>query len=328
MELPRFQYHRPKTAADAAALLALHCDDVDVVAGGTDLLPNYKNRLNNKGHVVSLSGISDLRERTATRLGALCRLVEIERDEELAAQLPVLQETARAISSPPLREHGTVGGNIMLDTRCYYFNQSPMWRKSVDFCLKAEGKSCLVVPSSNDHCYATYSGELAAPLVTLDASLELLSTKGLRTVPIRDFFRDEGIVRFKDRRPGELLVAVRIPEEAQQLRAGYEKLRIRRSIDFPSLGVAVAVKLGNGGAIERLHLATTAMRSMPECLDEAVESFVGDKACAEVAAGIGEAARKASVAYRNVPLDPKYRLKMMAVFIRRILARLEPAFAN
>ncbi len=323
MELPAFEYHRPATAEQAAALLADHTGDVDVVAGGTDLLPNYKNRLNNRGHVVSLAGISGLKELSPTRLGALTRLVEIERSADLAGTLPVLVETAKAISSPPLREHGTVGGNLMLDTRCYYFNQAPMWRDSKNNCLKADGETCLVVPASDDHCYATYSGELAASLITLGASVELLSARGARSVPLDQLFEDEGIVRFADRRPDELVVGVDIPPDATTLTAGYDKLRIRDSIDFPSLGVAVAFRLDDGGRLERLHVCTTALRSKPDPLDGAVAGFLGEAPSPDLAARIGEACTEASVAYNNVPLDPKYRRKMVAVFVRRILARLD-----
>ena len=143
-----------------------------------------------------------------------------------------------------------------------------------------------------------------------------------------EFFEDEGIRRFQDRREGEFLVGVSIPEEAQQLKSGYEKLRIRDSIDFPSLGVCVAFRLDEAGRLEDLRLSTTALRSCPELLDEVTLPFVGEAASAELAASIGEAAQKASVAYRNVPLDPKYRRKMVAVFVRRILRRLDPAWES
>ena len=256
----------------------------------------------------------------------MARLSELERNESLGQLLSLIPETAGYISSPPLREHGTVGGNLMLDTRCYYFNQSPMWRESVDFCLKAEGTQCLVVPSSTGRCYATYSGELAAALLVLGAEVELLGPEGSRQLPISEFFADEGIVRFNDRRKGEVLVAVHIPEAAQELSAGYSKLAIRDSIDFPSLGVALGLKMNSQGSIERLHLATTAMSSRPECLDEVMLPFLGRSPSADLAEEIGEAAKKASVAYRNVPLDPKYRRKMVAVFTRRLLGRLEPSF--
>jgi 4-hydroxybenzoyl-CoA reductase subunit beta len=326
MELPAFHYHRPDSLDEVVSLLKLHRGQVDLVAGGTDLLPNYKNRLNARRHVVSLSNIDGLGQISATRIGAMARLSELERDETLRELLPLIPETAGYISSPPLREHGTVGGNLMLDTRCYYFNQSPMWRESVDFCLKAEGTKCLVVPSSTGHCYATYSGELAAALLVLGAEIELLGPEGSRQLPISEFFADEGIVRFNDPRPGEVLVAVHIPETAQDLSAGYSKLAIRDSIDFPSLGIALALKMTPQGSIERLHLATTAMSSRPESLDEVMLPFLGRSPSAGLAEEIGEAAKKASVAYRNVPLDPKYRRKMVAVFTRRLLGRLEPGF--
>ncbi len=326
MELPAFHYHRPTTVDDAADLLARFGDDVDLVAGGTDLLPNYKNRLNPRGHVVSLSHVQGLKELSASRIGAGVRLVDLERSDLVRRALPVVAETAQAISSPPLREHGTVGGNVMLDTRCYFFNQAPMWRESRNFCLKAEGQTCLVVPNSDDHCYATYSGELAAAFLVLDGSAELLSAQGPRSVPLTAFFENEGIRRFADRRPGELLTAISLPDDAPEWTAGYQKLRIRDSIDFPSLGVAVAFRL-DGDRVAGLRIATTALASCPERLDAVCAPFLGRVADAALAAELGEAAMKASVAYRNVPLDPKYRRKMVAVFVRRLLARLDGRFA-
>jgi 4-hydroxybenzoyl-CoA reductase subunit beta len=323
MELPAFRYHSPTLPEEVVGLLAAHPGDIDIVAGGTDLLPNYKNRLNNKGHVVSLAAVEGLQDLKPTQLGALTRLVEIENSDELKRCLPALVEAAAAISSPPLRNHGTVGGNIMLDTRCYFFNQSPLWRESKDYCLKAEGNSCLVVPSSNDHCYATYSGELAAPLLAYGAKVQLMGPKGIRSLDLEDLFTDDGIVRFKDKQDNEFLIGVEIPEEAQSLRSGYQKLRIRDSIDFPSLGVCVAYRLDENGTLADLRVATTALRSQPERHDEVTASFLGRAPSADLAAEIGDSIRKDVAAYRNVPLDPKYRRKMSAVYVRRILASLD-----
>jgi 4-hydroxybenzoyl-CoA reductase subunit beta len=328
MELPAFQYYAPKSPDEVVALLTEHAGDVDIVAGGTDLLPNYKNRLNNKGHVISLAAVTGLTERSTTRLGALTRLVEIEQDEALAGSLPALVEAAAAISSPPLRNHGTVGGNIMLDTRCYFFNQSLLWRKSKHYCLKADGDNCLVVPSSVDKCYATYSGELAAPLIAFGAELELLGPDGLRTVSLEEFFTDDGIVRFGEKSDAEFLVGVRIPEEAQGLKSAYAKLRIRDSIDFPSLGICVAYRLGEDGTLADLRVGTTALRSRPERHDSVTDIFIGQTPSPELAAAIGEVIRKDVAAYRNVPLDPKYRKKMAAVFVRRCLARLDAVWTE
>jgi len=328
MELPAFRYHAPTKADEVVRLLVQHEGDVDIVAGGTDLLPNYKNRLNNKGHVISLAAVEGLAERSATRLGALTRLVEIEHDEALKSSLPGLVEAAAAISSPPLRNHGTVGGNLMLDTRCYFFNQSPLWRQSKHYCLKADGDNCLVVPSSNDRCYATYSGELAAPLMAYGAELEILGPQGARTVPIAEFFADDGITRFTDKTDSEFLVGVRIPTEAQDLLSGYAKLRIRDSIDFPSLGVCVAYRLGEDGKLADLRVATTALKSRPERHDDVTDAFLGHAPSADLAAQIGETIRKAVAAYRNVPLDPKYRRKMASVFVRRLLGRLDAAWTE
>jgi 4-hydroxybenzoyl-CoA reductase subunit beta len=308
------------------ALLGRWGREADVLAGGTDLLPNYKLRLNPKQHVIALQGIDGLRRLERGYLGALVRLVEIERNDELRAQLPVLVETARAISSPPLREHGTVGGNLMLDTRCWFFNQGPLWRESKDHCLKAEGTQCLVVPSSSGRCYATYSGELAAALLVLQAEAELLGADGQRTVPLRELWEDDGIVRLRAPEPAVLL-GVRIPEPPPAFRASYLKLRQRDSIDFPSLGVAVGVAVDPAGRVKDLRVATTAMVSRPECWDEVCAPFLGRPATPNLARELGDAVRQQSRAYKNVPLDPAYRKKMVAPFIRRLLARLDPRFA-
>ena len=185
----------------------------------------------------------------------------------------------------------------------------------------------IVRANGSRNYYATYCGELAAAFLVLGASVELLGPDGARSVLLSEFFEDEGIVRFKDRRPGEVVIAVTLPESAQNLSAGYSKLRIRDSIDFPSLGVAVATKIGDG-RIEQLHVATTAMTSRPECLDAELHSFIGQKASAALALDIADAVYKACKAYRNVPLDPKYRRKMAGVFTRRLLANLDGAFTE
>jgi 4-hydroxybenzoyl-CoA reductase subunit beta len=304
---------------------------VQILAGGTDLVPNMKHELFTPKLVLSLARIPEL---TGIRvepdgtlvIGAMTRLDEVARDERVRAQAPALAQAAGLVAGPQLRRMGTLGGNVMLDTRCFFFNQSPLWRESRNFCLKAEGGHCLVVPSSNDHCYATYSGEMAAPLLVLGADLLFLGPDGERRAELDGFFVDDGILRFRDRRAAELLVGVEIPADATELLAGYMKLRIRDSIDFPSLGVAVGLAVDPAGRLERLRVATTAVASRPELLDDVTAPFLGRPASAGLAREIAEAAMRASTPYKNVPLEPKYRKKMVAVFVRRLLQRLHASF--
>jgi CO/xanthine dehydrogenase FAD-binding subunit len=165
-------------------------------------------------------------------------------------------------------------------------------------------------------------------VIAFGAELELLGPDGLRTVSLEDFFADDGIVRFKRKSDEEFLVGVRIPEAAQGLKSAYAKLRIRDSIDFPSLGVCVAYRLGNDGTLADLRVGTTALRSRPERHDSVTDAFIGRAPSPELATEIGEVIRKDVAAYRNVPLDPKYRRKMVAVFVRRSLGRLDAAWTE
>lgn len=327
MKLPAFVLHRPRTVDDVSALVAEHGNDCDLVAGGTDLLPNYKFRLHPKPHVISLAAVEGLDALGPRRIGAGVTLERIERNDGFTGPLAVLRECARQISSPPLRAMGTLGGNLLLDTRCWFLNQSPLWRESKGSCLKAEGEHCLVIPNSSGACYATYSGEMAAALLVLGAEVELHSVRGARRVPLQDLFGTDGIRRIGDKRPDEWLVAVHLPEREQDVRGAYEKLRQRLSIDFPSLGVAVAVQVEDG-MLRSLSLATTALVSRPELRSDVAGPFVGQPVNSDLAARIGVALQRASKAYKNVPLDPAYRKKMVAVLTRRALVRAHAGFSQ
>jgi 4-hydroxybenzoyl-CoA reductase subunit beta len=239
MILPRFALHQPKSLDEAVDLLARYRHQCDILAGGSDLLPNYKQELNAKPHVVSLEHIPELRLITPERIGAMARLADLVRDAEIRRHLPVVAETAAQIASPLIIEQATIGGNVMLDTRCFYFNQSLFWRESKGYCLKAEGDVCLVVPQK-EVCYATHSSDLAPVLITLGAELRLRSVRGERVVPIRDFYRHDGIARHV-KQADELLTAIDFPPSARRLHAAYRKLRIRDTFDFPARGAAVVM---------------------------------------------------------------------------------------
>ena len=177
MILPPFELHRPRSVDEAIGIASGLDGDFDYVAGGTDLLQNYKNRLNRKGHLVSLADLPEMRGISATRIGALERLADIERSPVILDRLPGVARAASQIASPLVRESGTVWGNILVETRCFYFNQSFFWRQSKGFCLKADGDACLVVPQK-EICYAAYSGDIAPVLLALDAAFALRGPGG------------------------------------------------------------------------------------------------------------------------------------------------------
>ncbi|MCC7535682.1 MAG: FAD binding domain-containing protein [Deltaproteobacteria bacterium] len=319
MLLPAFALHQPTSVDGAVALAARLAPDFDWVAGGTDLLPNYKQRLNARPHVVSLARVAELRDLSTSRIGALVRLRDLERDPAIRATFPALADAASQIASTTLRESGTVGGNLCLDNRCYYFNQSELWRDAKGGCLKVAGPICLVVPTQKENiCWAAYSGDLAPVLQVLGASVGIAGPDGRRTVPLVEFFQPDGIRRNVLAR-GELLTHVEIPETAKAYRAGYRKLRQRDTIDFPILGVAAAVHL-EGDTVRDVRVSLTAVDTIPVWIDLADER---DKRMSlawieRIAARVLERVQPV----KNVSLRPGYRRKMAAVLTRRLLVAL------
>lgn len=329
MILPRFELHEPETLDDAAALLGRFRHECDILAGGSDLLPNYKQRLNPKPHVVSLERVAELASITPTRIGAMARLADLTRHAEIQARLPVVAATAAQVASPLIIEQATLGGNVMLDTRCFYFNQSLFWRDSKGYCLKAEGDVCLVVPQK-EVCYATNSSDMAPVLMALDAQLVFASSDGHRTVPIRDFYRHDGIARF-DRHPHEILAFVEIAERSQKLRSTYRKLRIRDAIDFPAMGAAVSLAIDPATAtLSELHIAIGAVDTTPRMFEQLTPEYIGRPLDATTIAEVADAIMDRIKPYNNVPLTPTYRKQMVGVYLRRILEELaeEPATAG
>lgn len=320
MILPPFELHQPRTVDEAVTLLARFRHECDVVAGGSDLLPNYKQRLNPKPHVVSLEHIPELRLLTPEGIGAMARLGDIARHQEIRSELPVVAETAAQIASPLLIEQATIGGNLLLDTRCFYFNQSLFWRESKGYCLKAEGDVCLVVPQK-EVCYATNSSDLAPVLMTLGAGIRLRSTAGERQIPLADFYRHDGVARHV-RRADELLTVVDIPPAARQMAAAYMKLRIRDAIDFPAMGAAAALRLDGRGRLAELHIAVGAIDTTPRLFEELTAGYVGHELNEGTIDEIADQVMGRVKPYNNVPLSPAYRKRMVGVYLRRILSAL------
>ena len=256
MLLPEFELHRPRSLAEAAQLAARNAGQADFLGGGTDLLCNYKWGVNARPHVISLGRLPELagierRADGAWRLGAGVTLHQLETHALLGAAFPGLRESLEKIATPLIRRTATLGGNLMQDARCHFFNQSKFWRNSLGYCLKAEGTVCHVIPQK-DICYATYHGDVAPVLMALDASLRLVSATGERTLKLQEFFGGEGRVKHC-KRPDEIVSEILIPAGAEALRTGYAKLRYRDAFDFPALGIAAGLKL-DGDEIGRAHV--------------------------------------------------------------------------
>src|ERR1700692_4138485 len=249
LSLSPFRLLRPRSTEEAIAFLAAHSGNIRVLAGGTDLIPSMRQKLFEPEYVLDLRGITQIRGiRPQTdggvEIGALTSLSAIEKSTYWRQHYPVLTEAATTVASPVLRNMGTLGGNICLDTRCLWYNQSLTWRKGCGFCIKKDGDLCHVAPGGTK-CWAVFSGDTPPALLCLDAEIEIASEKGTRRIALRDFYTGIG-EGYPKLRPNELVTRVFLPGSAAGYRGVYRKLRVRGSIDYPLAGVAVALKRSNG----------------------------------------------------------------------------------
>ena len=249
MRLPKFEYRVPHTVAEAVRIVADVGPEAQFVAGGTDLYPNMKRRQQMPKTVISVMRLPELNQvagdgAPGTVIGASVTLTEICENEIIKRDYPVIASAARTISTPILRNMGTIGGNLLLDTRCNYYDQNYEWRKAINFCLKKDGDVCWVAPGSAK-CWAVQSSDLVPVMVAIGAKFRFVSAAGERMVEARDFYKDDGI-DYMNKRPDELLVDIHLPP-TNGWRASYQKLRRRGAFDFPVLGVAVFVRYDKAG---------------------------------------------------------------------------------
>ncbi len=243
MRLPKFEYRTPRTIAEAVKIIGDTGPEAQFVAGGTDLYPNMKRRQQTPRTVVSVMRLSELNRVTGAGgqglvIGASVTLTDICENEIIKRDYPVIAGAARTISTPILRNMGTIGGNLLLDTRCNYYDQNYEWRKGINFCLKKDGDVCWVAPGSSK-CWAVQSSDLVPVMVAIGAKFRLASTLGERMIDAAGFYNDDGIDYLK-KRPDELLVDILLPP-TNGWRASYQKLRRRGAFDFPVLGVAACI---------------------------------------------------------------------------------------
>lgn len=322
MSLPDFKLLRPRSVEEAVLLLAKHAPCVQIIAGGTDLIPSLRQGLFAPEYVLDLRGIDELRgihvrDGEGVGIGALTSLTAIEDSEYIRREYPVLHEAASTVASPVLRNMGTIGGNICLDTRCLWYNQSLAWRKSCGFCIKKDGDLCHVAPGGK-RCWAAFSGDTPPALLCLDAEVEIASAKGLRRTPLRQFYTGLGEARMNLQKD-ELLTRVLVPEASAGWRGAYRKLRIRGSIDYPLAGVAVVLRTSNGSssAVENARVAITAVNPGPTLVAGADQALVGRAVDEEAATRVGELAARTAKPLTTSALTPEYRREMIKVFTKR-----------
>jgi 4-hydroxybenzoyl-CoA reductase subunit beta len=323
MRLPPFTYLAPVSVTDAVKLMADHGPEAMLVAGGTDLYPNMKRRQFEPSVLVGLRGIRDLigvrsSANAGMTIGAGTILTAVSEHAEIARSYPALATAAGLVSSPQLRNMGTIGGNVCVDTRCNYYNQSYQWRKAVNFCMKKDGAICLVAPGSH-RCWAVSSSDTAPVLWSLGATVRLVGPEGERVIPISALYQDDGI-QYLSKRPGEVVTEIVLPP-AEGWRSTYLKLRRRGSFDFPVLGVAVALRM-EGDTVKEAAITLGAVASQPRPAPDAAALLVGQRLSPELIERVAEAAYRPSKPLDNTDLTHPYRKKMTRVFVARALKGL------
>ncbi|HZX94603.1 MAG TPA: FAD binding domain-containing protein [Myxococcales bacterium] len=321
MTLPELTVLRPASVAEAVQALRDN-PGARLLAGGTDIVPNLKYGMYDTQRLVALRGLS--RELRYVReqdgqflLGALCTIEELSESPVVRERLPALADACRQIAGPQLRRMGTLGGNLCLDTRCVYVNQTYFWRSALGFCLKKDGTACHVV-AGGKRCVAAASNDTAPVLLAFEARVRLVSPRGERVVPLRDFYLADG-THNTVLQPDELLVEVQVPARAASMRQAFAKLRTRAAIDFPALNLAVAMELA-GNALRSVSLAVSALAARP-ALIKGLEDLTGKPADARLAEELGRRAHKQCKPLTNIGVDPEWRRDVLPVLVRRAVLR-------
>jgi len=328
LRLPPFTYIPARTAGQAVELLARHGADAMPVSGGTDLYANMKQRLFTPKVVVGLRPISDLGfirydDATGLTIGALATLTAVAESDAIRHYYPALAAAATLISTPPLRNMGTIGGNVCVDTRCNYYNQNLDWRKALGYCMKKDGDICRVATSS-PKCLAVNSSDTAPVLQAFGARLHLAGPKGEREVSIADFYIDDGIHAWA-KQPGEIVVRVTVPPPQPNTRSSYRKLRLRNSFDFPILAVAAVARVDDAGVCREARIVLNAVAPRPIQVHAAEQILLGTKLESEVLEAAADAAFAAGKPLDNTSATIPYRKRMLRVFARRALDDLTHA---
>jgi len=316
MRLPWFEFRAPRSVAEAAKILAGEGPGAMLIAGGTDLIPNMKRRHQSPRTLVSLRGVKELKKSNGS-LGSGLTLSELVHDEAVRNNYRALWQAAAQVATVHLRNMGTLGGNLCLDTRCTYYNQNHEWRKAIDFCLKKDGEVCWVATASK-RCVAVSSTDTAPALIALGAKVKLVSAQGEREMPVDALYNNDGI-DYLTRRADEILTAVSIPSGWT---SSYWKLRRRGAFDFPVLGVAAAAKLAKDGTVEDARIALGAAASRPFLVEKAGEFLQGkrltDQAIAEAATIVASRAKPLD----NTDLDLYWRKEVADDFAAYALKEL------
>ena len=318
LRLPAFTYLQPTSVAEALRMKADAGPDGMFVAGGTDLYPNMKRRHQEPRTVISLMGIAELGKMEGWNVGTCVTLSTLSNLPTFQRSYSAVTQAARLVSTPLLRNMGTLGGNLCLDTRCTYYNQSYEWRKAIDFCMKKDGAVCWVAPSS-PRCWAVNSSDVAPVMVVIGAEYRLVGPQGERVVPAGRFYQNDGI-NYLTKQPDEILAEVRLPAP-DGWDAVYHKLRRRGSFDFPVLGVAAWIKW-NGKKVGEARIVLGGVASWPQEIPDAAAALKDAALSDDVIGRAADAAYRPSKPMDNTDFDLSWRKQMTRVYVTRALEEL------
>jgi 4-hydroxybenzoyl-CoA reductase subunit beta len=328
--LPEFALVRPRTLDEVVEARTAHPES-QLLGGGTDLIVNIRRGIVAPPVLIDVTGVTELTQISAgdhgLEIGASVTLAALAEHPAIMSHYPVVAQAARDVAGPTQRAMGTLGGNLCLDTRCIFYNQSTWWRAANNHCLKTTGDICHVAPKSHGVCFATFSGDLAPALLVLGGEIELAGPRGRRTQPLRDFYighaRHDGASgdgkNYLALAPGEMVVAARAKQTAG-LRSGYDKIRIRRSIEYPVAGVAVALRR-DGATLTDLRVAFTGTNPRPVLL-EGTANLCGGPLDERVLSGLDALVRDQIMAMKTTFTPGHYRRRVAGVLARRLVMKL------
>lgn len=319
--MPNFALHRPK-AVEEAVKLRTATPGALYVAGGTDMIVNVRRGIEQPAALIDLGAVEAMKairdEADALVIGAGVTLDALARHAMIRKDWTAIAEAAAAVAGPTHQKYATVGGNLCLDTRCLFYNQSEWWRKSNAYCLKERGDTCHVAPGGK-RCFAAFSGDVAPAMLVFGAEAELVGPEGARRIPLSDLYRDDGMKHLA-LKPAELLVAVRLPKALAGAASAYEKARIRGSIDFPLAGVAVRLKQ-TAGKVDDLRIALTGVNPYPHVVT-GLDAYNGKALDDAALDAIRETVRTQARPMKTTHVKPWYRRRVIGALARRIVARL------
>jgi 4-hydroxybenzoyl-CoA reductase subunit beta len=324
MELPEFELIQPRSLKEACSILGEHDREAAILAGGTALMVALRYRLSKPGVVIDLKGLTtldyvDRNETGGLAIGSMVTLETLEKSPLVLNEYAPLAQAIQLVAIPSLRHKATLGGNLCLDTRCIYYNQSEFWRSGQEACFKLGGDICHAVERGR-RCQAVYQGDLGPVLLALGAEVKIASASGEKIIPLAEVFTGRG-EKPNVLKPDEILVEVRIPPSGKGAAWVYEKARVREGMDFPMAGVAVMVKRNRSGAIEQAKLILGAVGSSPIEVSNAARLLEGHKPTEDLLQSVSREAVDRAQPVGNLAMNASYRRKMVGVLVKRALRR-------